>query len=189
MFALDIRSILFIGIFLSVLSLIVVNILWNQNRKIFAGITYWLGYYILQLLAVGLIYLRGVIPDLFSLVLPNSLYLLASYLFLVGTQLFVGKLGRQIHNFVLLALLIVAQTYFSAFQPNLTARTIIFNAGILIFNSQILWLIFLRLNSEMRIINREIGLALIGLCFVSLARIIVSIFVPYPGNDFLARIC
>lgn len=91
MFNLDLRTVYLNFILTEIISFIFIVILWNQNRKRMDGVGYFVLHFLFQLLCVILIYLRGVIPDFVSIVLPNALSLVSILFILIGFERITGK--------------------------------------------------------------------------------------------------
>jgi PAS domain S-box-containing protein len=182
MFELDVRTIVFMSSLLNILSFVVIALLWLQNHKKFHGVSFWLADYFLQVLAVYLLYLRGIIPDYISVLLPNCLILIGIVLLLVGFQRFLGIRYTQIPNILLLVVFIGIQTYFT-FEPNLNYRTYLVNFGIMVFCIQGALILWHGLDSGLRHVTRGSALALMILVVVTAARIVELVISPNSNND------
>ena len=180
---LDTRTILLSLIIINIVCTVVVAVLWFQNRKRYAGIGYWLANFVLQFVALLLFGLRGSLPDLVSVVLGNLLVISGLLLLYIGLERFVEKPGFQIHNYIFLAAFVFLHTYFTFIRPSLQARNLNVTIAFLIVFFQIAWLIFRRLDKEMRAVMRNLGLIAIAFCLASLTRILVNLVVD-PGSDF-----
>ncbi len=161
----------------------VITLLWIQNRKHFAGLGFWLADFGMQFAAIVLIALRGVVPDLVSMVVSNALIILGTILLYVGLERFTGKHSTQIHNAILLALFILVHTYFAVMQPSLVACDVNLSLVSLALGLQLVWLMLYRVDVDMRPTTRGVGYMFVAFCAVSAIRIIVDLAVP-PQNDF-----
>lgn len=161
----------------------VVARLWVRNRAHFAGLGFWLADFILLLVGIVLIALRGSVPDLLSMVVSNTLLLLGTLLLYIGLERFVGNQSSQLHNAVLLVIFILVQTYFTVIEPNLAVRTINFSLGALALFAQAAWLMLRRANTEVSPTTRTVGITLAAFSVISAVRIPALLIVP-PGNDF-----
>ena len=160
----------------------VVALLWLQNRRRFAGLSLWLIDFIMQTVALGLVALRGIVPDWMSMIVGNVLVIGGTILLYIGLEHFVGQRSTQIPNVALLAIFIVTQVYFVFVQPSLTARSISMSAGLLTICAQCAWLMLRRVDADMRPITKAIGWIFAVYCLVSVVRIVVDIIIP-PGNN------
>lgn len=178
------RTVLLSFVASNLISLLVMRLLWKQNRARYAGLGFWLADFVLQLAAVVLLALRGVIPDLLSMTGSNTLVLGGTILILIGLERFVGVRGAQRHNVVGLAIFVAVHAYFVVIRPNLAARSILFSVALIGICAQCAWLLLHRAEPTMRRLGRETGLVFLGFCVVSLVRVGVD-FAISPGEDLL----
>ncbi|MBF0120914.1 MAG: response regulator [Desulfobacterales bacterium] len=181
---LDVRTIIFSHIITDCVCTVVIAILWIQNRKRFAGTSYWLIDFIFQTAAVFLVILRGSIPDWISMVLANTMVVTGALSGYIGLTLFVGKKSTQIHNYILLAVFVAIHSYFLFIQPNLSVRNLNLSFALLIVCSQCVWLMLGRVEHGLLRITRGVGLVFSFYCMVSIFRIFVIWDGPHPINDF-----
>ena len=180
---LDIRTLIVSFIATNLVCVIVMTLLWRQNRHRFSGIGYWLGQYIAINVAVVLLALRGVLPDGLSIVVANTLVVAGFVLIYMGVQRFVGQPGSQIHNYVFLALFVLIHTYFTYVQPSLRARNINVSVGMFIGAFEIVWLIFHRVDPGTAADLRGMGIIASLFCLVSVARVIADLMsIPAPTS-------
>jgi len=181
---LDMKTAMFIYVVFNILCALIMAVVWYQNRKRFAGLSFWLADLALQAGGALLIVLRGAVPDFVSMVVGNLMILGGIIVIYIGLQRFVGRTGTQIHNYVLLAIFIPIQTYFTLSQPSLEIRSILVTALTVIFTFQCCWLLLYRVSAEMRPTTRLVGGVFGGLALVSLIRTIRYIVAPLQTNDF-----
>jgi PAS domain S-box-containing protein len=160
----------------------VMALLWLQSRRRLGGTGFWLADFFMQVLALALVTLRGVVPDVLSMVVGNGMVIAGTILLYIGLERFVGKSGSQVHNYVLLTAFIIIHTYFTVAQPNLAARNINLSLWLLVICFQCAWLMLRRVDVDMRPMARAAGLVFAGYCLASAIRIGVELVVP-PGND------
>jgi diguanylate cyclase (GGDEF)-like protein/PAS domain S-box-containing protein len=180
---LDVRTVMISYIISNGITAVVILLLWQQNRRRFPGIGFWLADYILQFIAVLMIVSRSAMPEIFPVVLGNGLVMAGTLLLFVGLERFVGKRGPQLHNIVLLAAFLGVQSYFFLVSPSLTARNINISTTLLILCMQAAWLLLYRTPREFRPFSRGVGLVFVGYCLVNLFRIFADLFVS-SGTDF-----
>ncbi|MCX5977271.1 MAG: hypothetical protein NTV33_10725 [Coprothermobacterota bacterium] len=154
---LDIKTLMFLYLIINVVNAGAVAIIWSQNRGRFAGISFWLIDMILQAVGSALIVLRGQVPNVISMTLSNTLILAGALFIFIGLERFTGKKGRQIHNYLLLAVFVAVNAYFVVVQPNLTVREIAVSAVLAIYTFQSSLLLLRRANPGMRQITRLAG--------------------------------
>jgi PAS domain S-box-containing protein len=181
---LDIKTLMLLYLIINLISAGAIAIIWNQNRRRFAGISFWLTDMILQATGSMLIILRGIVPDFLSIVVANTLVQAGIIIILTGLQRFTGKKGGQIHNYVLLAVFIGVSTYFSIIQPNLTIREISISAMIVIFTFQCAWLLLRRVGPGMRRITQTTGIVFSCYAAFNLGRFVLQLIFPSANNDF-----
>lgn len=121
---LDMRTTMLMYAIVNIVCALIMAVVWYQNRKYFAGISFWLADLVLQAGGALLIVLRGAVPDFVSMVVANFMILAGIVIIYIGLERFVGKKSSQIHNYVLLAIFVPIATYFTVVQPNLDARSI-----------------------------------------------------------------
>ena len=105
---LDMRTVIFSYTISNFICMILMTILWNQNRRKFAGLELWLADFVAQFLAMVLILLRGLVPDFLSMTVSNALVVGGTILLYIGLEQFTGKRSSQIHNFILLGVFLVS---------------------------------------------------------------------------------
>jgi diguanylate cyclase (GGDEF)-like protein/PAS domain S-box-containing protein len=183
MHLLDVRTVMISWVLSNAINAGVIFLLWRQNRLRFAGLDFWLADYLMQLAAVLLITLRGIVPDFASVILSNALIMGGTILLYMGLERFVGKRGPQWHNAGLLAVFLSIHTYFLYVVPNMAVRNISIALTLLLLCLQGIWLMLRRVDPEMRSITRGVALVFAGFCLASMIRVIADVAVPI-GNDF-----
>ncbi|MCX6028328.1 MAG: PAS domain S-box protein [Chloroflexi bacterium] len=181
---LDVRTVVFSQLVTDLVCALVIAVLWRQNRKRFAGTSYWVVDFAFQAAATLLISLRGSIPDWMSMVLANTLVIAGALAGYLGLERFVGRTSSQAHNYLLLAAFILVHSYFAFVQPNLAVRNDNISLGLLIICFQCTWLMLRRVQPGMRQMTRSVGIVFGAFCLVSLVRIAVTLTSPQPTNDF-----
>lgn len=186
MIILDMRTVILLNVVVYIICTLLIVQLWLQNRHRFAGTAFWGFSFVLQTAALVLIVLRGAIPDWISIVLANILIFAGALLCYMGLERFVEKIGTQLHNYVLFALYAGALVYATYIHPDLHQRILILSAGLLIISLQCLWLLWRRVDPDMRPVTVGVGLGLVfgGQCLVSVVRI-VGYFAAAPAGDDL----
>lgn len=180
---LDMRTVILSYTISNLICLVVIAILWKRNRRRFPGLGFWLADFLLQFFSLGLVALRGVIPDFLSMTVSNTLVIGGTLSLYIGLEHFTGTRGRQIHNYILLLIFAVVHAYFVFVFPSLVARNLLISLGLLIICFQCAWLMLLRVAPEMRLSTRGVGYVFLAFCLVSLGRVAVTWFAP-PESDF-----
>lgn len=181
---LDFRTVLISYLITNVICVVVMYTLWRQNRVHSKGLNYWLADFVMQLVALVLISLRGVIPDAVSMISGVSLIIAGTHLLYIGLEKYVEKPGPQLHNHVLLALCVAIQTYFSVVEPSLLARNLNQSVFLLLISSQCAALMLYRVDASMRPATAMVGRVMAAFGLVSLIRIMVELLVSPEHSLF-----
>ena len=181
---LDLRTILFSFTLTNAISAVVMLLLWQQNRKRFAGIGFWLTDFCFLFVGIFLTGLRGLVPDFLSIVVANILNITGIAFLNMGLEIYAGKRSSQIHNLILLGVFAAVHTYFTYQQPNLQIRTINFSLAMLIIFAQSAWLLLWRVDAKTRKETRAVGIIFATYSLIIILRIILVSLNP-PNNDFL----
>lgn len=182
---LDMKTLVLNQILTYAVCTIVAGLLWRQNRQRFHGVDLWLACFVLQMISIALIALRGIIPDWLSIIFGGSAVPIAATILLyIGLEKFVERRTRQYHNVLLLLVSGSIHAYFAFVQPSLAARNINFSFAAILLYVQITWLMLRRVSPEMRPMTGKIGWVFIAFSFVSVARIYFNLTEP-AGNDLL----
>ncbi len=116
--------------------------------------------------------------------LAVTLIIGGTVLLFIGLERYIGKAGRQWHNYLYLAVFFLVQMFFVYVRPSLLARNINISVGLLLICTQCAWLLLRRVGPAMRPDTRAAGIAFGIFSLVSLARIFLDLAVP-PEIDFL----
>ena len=121
---LDLRTMGFVSALLPFMLGLIMTIYWRE-RKTYGGFESW----VLADFAFGvgnlLIALRGLIPDLLSIILGNVIAVYGEILIYEGIQRFYGRAMFSRLNYLMLVSYILLQTYFTYLDPNINARTVL----------------------------------------------------------------
>jgi hypothetical protein len=116
---LDMKTIFFSYVITDIVCTVFMVFLWVRNRQRFAGLFLWVIHYVMQVTSLLLILTRGILPDLLSVVVANSLIIGGVLALFMGLERFVGKAERQAQNVAFL--LVFVLTYRVACTPVLDA--------------------------------------------------------------------
>lgn len=72
---LDMKTMMLMYAIVNIVCALIMTLVWYQNRKYFAGISFWLIDMFLQAGGALLILLRGMVPDFVSMVVSNTMIL------------------------------------------------------------------------------------------------------------------
>jgi diguanylate cyclase (GGDEF)-like protein len=141
MIILDVRT-LFVAIAIVSLYMSLLLFLYSRGQKTYPGFGFWLAGNVLALIMYSLYSLRGIVPDLFSIIIANSIGTLANVLRLEGMKKFFTKGARLwLPNFSLPVIVFITHAYFRYVIDNLPIRDLIFSAIIVIVVARMIWLL------------------------------------------------
>ena len=159
-------------------------IIWHMYRKHYRGLTYLLVNMCLMTVGSMFLLLRGIIPEIPSIIFTN-LFSVAGLLFtLKGLELFFDCEKKRIYNYALFAAFMCSVFYFSMVDNNLFARNIGLSAMIVLFNGQSAGLLYRIVKADDRKYARFTAGVLLGYCVFSVSRIIALVMIPQTNNDF-----
>jgi diguanylate cyclase (GGDEF)-like protein len=177
------KTIIFSFFISNTIIIIVMLPLWLQNRKRYAGISFWMVDFMLQAIGQLLLLLRGTIPDFVSIVIGNTAIMAGMTILFVGLERFVGKKGIQIHNYALVAAFAAVHSYYGVINPNLEIRNINISLFIIIISFQCVWLMFRRVDDSFKRLTRGTGAVFFLYLFLSFCRVIID-SIAQSGTDF-----
>ncbi len=184
MLELDMRTIVFSNVLIHIVCMHVIIQLWRQGRNRYPGFNFWVVDYFLQISALVLIILRGVVPDWISYILANVMVISGALLGYMGLERFVGRKGRHIHNYILLVVFAAVHTYFTFFAPSQALRDLNFSVGFLIICLQCAWLMLYRVGRDARRLTRGVGIVFAVYCAINIFRIIEFLLFKHPATDY-----
>ncbi len=185
MFELDLLTVLISISIINLLGMIVIFLLWRQYRQRFNGIGFWLVNFSLQFFALVLLSFRNLIPDLFSVLISNTMIITGLIFLLFGFGKFLSTRVNHNLNYAILILYVILHAYFSLVNPDLTLRKIVFSMATILIFTQCLELLVRREIRVQQINSIGVGLICAGLVISSLARVIIAMILP-PDQLFLA---
>lgn len=181
---LDILTLLVMNLIGNAVSSWAMAVIWRENRRRYPGIGFWLANMLLQTAGLGLILLKGAVPDLVCIVLANLLLQTGAVLLLAGLERFTGVAARHWHNAALLALFTLLMTNHAVLRPDMQARQITVSAMIILVMGQACWLLFRKAAPRFRAITNIAGYVLLGFILASVLRIAMTLAHPLHTNDF-----
>jgi PAS domain S-box-containing protein len=180
----DLDTVFFMSLIITFICTTIVFHLYISYHKMFRGMLFWLLSFCLQTIGLILIGFRGNIPDLCSVILANLFLIGGIILLYAGLGRFFDKPVSQPLNFVLLALFMVVQTYFTYFRPDFAARSISISIYYIIFYGQLSLFVFRRIELPMRQIAAALGTVFIGYCAIYAVRLAVILMSPPTKQIF-----
>ncbi len=181
---LDLRTLVFLNVAISLVCTLVMVQLWVQTRDRYHGISFLVANFAFQTTGLLLIVLRGAIPDWASIIPGNFLVIAGAIIGYIGLERFTEKKGGQLHNVILLVLFTGAHSYFTFIQPSLAMRNLNVSAALLIICTQTVVLLLYRVPSAQRPSTRFVAAIFAAYAAVNIIRIFVISFGPKTENDF-----
>ena len=182
---LDMRTLVLTGIVTELICSAVIVVLWLQTRNRFPGMGLLAAAFVLLTAGWLLIIPHGFIPLFFTAVVSNTLIVAGVFAGYVGMERFVEIQGRQIWNWLLLALFPLCHSYFLFVEPSLNARNINVTAFLAIFFVQYAWLLLHRAEPGIRRFTRWVG-AYYGLAYLACCLRIAQLLVhPTRSTDYM----
>jgi PAS domain S-box-containing protein len=181
---LDMRTVLLGNVVSNAICAAVMIALWLMNRRRSAGLGLWAADYFMQLVAVLLLALRGVVPISVSIGLACPLIVAGTFLLYLGLERFTGRTNPQRFNYLFLALNIAVHLYYTFVQPSMLWRNINFSLALVVLCSQCAWLLLRRVSADMQPVTRMTGVVFCALSLFSLARVFINLAVPPDADMF-----
>ena len=178
---LDMKTILLSGVVSNALITVFIALLWYQNRRRYAGLSFWLVDYALQMAGFLLLLFRGVAPDVISVVIAQTMIISGIVIIYMGLGQFVERQLVQIHNYLIVFVFVCLISYFTFIRPDIDIRTIIINTAVAFFTLQCAWLMTKRVETSLRPITQSVGVVFFVYSFVALIRVVHLLLKPVPA--------
>ena len=175
MFQIDSRTLYFSYVIVNIINLILIGSAYFQIKKRFQGGALILLSFSLSAIGNILVFFRDYIPDWASIVLANLLIVSSMATILIGLEQFVNKKSSQLHNYILLFIFLIAQSYFSLISIDFFARIINISLVFVILSSQISYLMIKRAPLNMRQITRPVGYVFLVIAIIQSFHILYTI--------------
>jgi PAS domain S-box-containing protein len=188
MITLDMKTVMLGNVIINFVCLIVMLILWGQNRNKYPGLFYWVIDWALQAGGALLIALRGTIPNWASMVLSNSMIVGGNLILFFGLCRFAGKkISPSLKYLVLIgfAIFVSVHSYYVFIHDVLLIRSFNASIGLSLGSFMGMWLLFKGANPEIRRISRGTAISLTIIVLISLVRMIGFVLLPQITNDYL----
>ena len=154
----------------------------QTNGHRYPETAYWLRCYALQFVSFFLFMLRGLAPDVVSIILPSFLVTIGYLQFLIGVRRFVNGRHSLRHNHALLFLFVLLQVYFTYAQPSLFWRSINYSLFLSWLSIECAWIVF-RTPRE-----RRFGMTFVANIMLAFAALFIGRALYYsffaPNIDF-----
>ena len=182
--ALDLKTIVAVGLVLDLVCTGVMAALWRQARRQYPGLGLWTLDFAFQTTGLFLILLRGAIPAWASIGLSNLLILAGAWLGLRGLERFVGRPRPQTLNLLVLAAGAAVHACLTFVHPVLALRSLNLAAVLLFFFVRCAWLMLRGAEAAMRPFTRWVGLVFVLYSAVFAVRIAALAAGPRGSEDY-----
>lgn len=182
----DIKTIALFYFIANVMNNGLVYIIWRMYRKHFDGLSFIFADMCLQTLGSFFLLMRGILPDVASIVLTNMFSVFGLVCLLIGLELFFDLYKPRIYTYIAFAIYMAMIVFFSAVHDNLLARNLLLSGSIVFYTGLSSGLVFQQRNKELRRIARFIASILLLYCISSMIRIVALILLPQPSNEFFS---
>lgn len=170
---LDMRTAFVTYELLTIVGALLLFVLWTQNKKQFPEVRLWFLSYVLASFGIGLIILRGVIPDWLSMIGGNGLIALSWEPLLVGLERHFKVRRSRIPNLIFVVTLVVVIAYYAIVDPTLAARNIAIALAICYFSVRCAVLVFRSVQPELYVSARIFAYSTALMAVTAMARIAI----------------
>jgi PAS domain S-box-containing protein len=168
----------------SFVSVLILLRLWRSNRNYYKGTEFWFSGFLLQTIALALFCLRGVFPDILTIVVSNILILTGVMLNQVGLERFGGKTSNLKYAVIVIGLYAALQSCFTFWYPDLGIRRLIFAIALFMLSARMAHTTFYGFNRSMKKLVFGVGIVYISFCLVATISILKYIFLSHTDGDF-----
>ncbi|NLI20387.1 MAG: diguanylate cyclase [Clostridiales bacterium] len=180
----DIKTLVLCNFMINLVNVFVLAVVWQQYRKIFSGLNLLLIDMILQAVGFLLILCRGILPDIITIVLSNTLLIGGAVCVLHGLEKFFRVTSKHFGIYFLMLLYCSVLIYLSIAQPNLGVREIFISLMIMLVTSQICRLLIWRIEPGFQKMARFLLVVFCVYSITSFIRAILLIVFPLQTSDF-----
>lgn len=183
--AIDLRSVLLVGVFIVFICTLLMVVLWRQNRRRFDGLALLAGDFVLRTLGMVLIMLRGIIPDWLSIVVSGSALVGGALLGWEGMERLVNKRSRYWPKWALMTAFFLIQVYFTYVHHHMQTRSLNIAVALMLISLGCAWLLLVRVEAELRPASWMMALVYLFFALTFLSRIVFLFIRPVITNDYL----
>lgn len=180
----DFRTLFLIFGLISVAGAIIMYMLWSSEHKTYKGMMWFLVSFIGQSLSLTLVFLRGYIPDVLSIVIMNFITVFSVIAILVGVKRFYGKQISYWPWAILLFVHVSLQAWFTLGFPNLHHRNLVVSISYLIVSARIFWVLISELNKEEQHQAKALAVAFLLYSIIDCLRIANYLVYPVQSEDY-----
>ena len=180
----DMKTLVLCNFMINLVNVVVLAVVWRQNKQIFSGLHFILMDMVLQSVGFLLILSRGFLPDLITMVVSNGLLIVGAGCVLIGLEQFFHVKRKHYYLFILMFFYICALIYLSLIRPNLGVREIVISLMIMLVTAQISRLLIWKIDPSYQRVARLPGVVFAFYAVISFSRVVLFIVFPLQTSDF-----
>ncbi len=182
-FSLDIRSLSVVLTGASAMASVIMILVW-KTRKTYAGFGFWAAGNAASTVGFLLFALRGIIPDILTIVLANVLVLSTAALYLEGTRRFRGVSGRKILSIFLVIFFAVSLSYYTYVDNDAGVRIVILSLFVALFYALVAWELLGNAPSDLRFSYWLTGSLFAMYSLFMATRAFLAVLAPGPHDIY-----
>lgn len=182
-FPFDIHSLVFVLIAVAVIECLAMAFIWS-TRKTYPGFGHWTIGNATFAAAFFLILLRGIIPDVLTVLVANILIMIASVLYYEGVLRFRNLAGRKATSIVLILLMAVFIFYFRFVENLIGVRIIAASFLLAVINGLVAWSLLYHTPSSQRTSHWLTGSIFAAHSAFNLFRGVATLLIPGSHDLF-----
>ncbi len=180
---LDVATLSFMSVIMFGILALLTWMLWHGHRDETA-IAYWASGLTSSALGLGLLVLRGQIPDLLSIVASNYLLLLSHCLSWWGTDRFFGRRPNRAFGLIFIGTLTLLIFYFSVLRNEMAMRILIMSCGFVLLGLTNAYATARISERGMRLPQMLVATAFVMLAALNVARFYATLKAPGGATMF-----
>jgi len=184
----DMKTVMFANVIINFVGMVIMSILWWQNRHKYSGLSLWVLDWILLTGGSLLIIFQGIIPPWESMILSNNMIIGGTLALYFGLRLFAGKKSNPLLTYaiwIVFAVFVAVHSYYTYVHNDLIARSYNAVIGLLLACLMGMWLMFKGVSTDIRRISKSTGIAFAVIVLISVIRLVGFSLVPQTTNQFL----
>lgn len=181
----DLRTVYLSYFITCIVSFILLLKLQRQVRTKFSGLLFLTLDFLFQCICSLLVFLRGYIPNFFSMDVALTISAAGILFGLIGIERFVSINRKHSSNIILIVLFFFVQYYFTFHRDSLEFRTLNFLLVSLILFIQCLWALYINIPRQFRSLTKNVGFVFVGFCVLTIVRIVKNRIVGNETVEYL----
>jgi diguanylate cyclase (GGDEF)-like protein/PAS domain S-box-containing protein len=179
---LELRTLLVTNIISMLICFVVITIVWWHNKARFPATAHWLLCLCCQVASFQMILLRGTVSDTWSIIVPAWLISSGFIQLLQGLSLHLARPRSFRHDYILQAVFLLIQAYFTYLNPNLLWRSVNYSVFLAWLSIECVWMIH-QTPAKRRFGADFLGCVMAAYALIFSGRVVFYYFTP-PKPDF-----